>query len=71
MAEKGRKRTKEERDQEFVNGVENLFGYPLLAWQKMGLIEIKRALLAGEDIDIVDMAKYRTEEKYGHLGDRV
>lgn len=58
---RGRKKSKEERDQEFVNGVENLFGYPLLQWQKMGLVEIKRALLAGEEIDIVDMAKYRTD----------
>lgn len=61
MADRGRKKSKEERDAEFVAGVENLFGYPLLQWQKMGLVEIKRALLAGEDIDIVDMAKYRTD----------
>jgi hypothetical protein len=42
-----RKRSKEEREKEYLDAVEQVFTYPLQDWQKTALLEIRRGTIEG------------------------
>ena len=44
-------RTKQEREQEFLQAIELLLGGKLMEWQKPILLEIRRSSLNGDPID--------------------
>lgn len=46
------KRTKEEKEKEFIDAIEQLLGFPLMEWQIPWILEIRRKSLAGEPIDM-------------------
>lgn len=45
------KKTKEEREAEYLAAVEQVFSYPLMPWQRDALLEIRRSTIEGRDID--------------------
>ena len=59
MARPGR--NKEEREEEFIGAVEQLLGFPLMAWQKPYLIYIRQASLSGKAIDFEVIRKRRLD----------
>lgn len=46
------KRSKEEREAEFVEAVEQILGFPLMPWQRVLLLGVRQASLAGDPINI-------------------
>lgn len=57
MARQQAKRTKEEKETEYIQAMEMLLGFPLPEWMKPKMLEIRRASLAGEVIDFSTLKK--------------
>lgn len=49
------KKSKEEKEQEFIESAERLLGFPLLSWQKPLLLEIRARSLSGRDMSGLDL----------------
>lgn len=45
-------RSKEEKEKEFIDAIEQLLGFPLMEWQIPWMLEVRRKSLAGEQIDM-------------------
>lgn len=45
------RRSKEERDQEFIDAIEQMIGASLMAWQKPVALYIRECSLSGKEID--------------------
>ena len=54
------KRSKEEREQEYLAAIEQVFSYPLQDWQKDALLQIRRATIEGRPINANHYAMWRT-----------
>lgn len=50
------RRSKEERDQEFIEAIEQMIGASLMPWQKPVVLYIRECSLSGREIDF-DMIK--------------
>ena len=46
------KKSKEEREQEYLDAVSRVFTHPLMDWQKELLLTIRRATIEGRPIEI-------------------
>lgn len=55
------KKTKEERETEFIDAVEQVLGFPLLPWQRRLMLEIRTNSLAGRSVRITktELSKWR------------
>lgn len=54
---KPQRRDKEEKEQEFVDAVQKLLGFPLMPWQKPILLKIRADTMAGRKIDLAAIKK--------------
>jgi hypothetical protein len=53
------KRSREERESEYLAAVEQVFSYPLMPWQKEALLEIRKATIEGRVINANHYAMWR------------
>lgn len=55
------KRTREEKEEELIQGIEQLLGFPLVAWQRPVLTEFLRSFQAGNPIDFTAISRARRD----------
>jgi|KBSMisStandDraft_5_1062788.scaffolds.fasta_scaffold1231934_2 hypothetical protein len=55
------KRSREEKEEEFIQAIEQTLGFPLMAWQRPLVVKFLRAHQSGEPIDFAAIQHARKE----------